>query len=331
MRFMTISSSSPYKISDHFDGKRFFNPTAPRGQSAGEIIKYLVSSRPSAWPRELSNDQKLVLNKALSDNEVAVTFINHATVLIQVQGAYILTDPVWSERASPVSFAGPKRVRRPGIELSELPQIDFVILSHNHYDHMDLPTLKALNERFSPTFLVPLGDREKIENLGAEQVIELDWWQTLPVSSDLEFVFTPTQHFSARSPFTFRKSLWGSYVIKSKGHMIYFGGDAAYSTHFTEIARRLGAMDLSFIPIGAYEPRWFMKSVHMNPAEAVQAHLDLKSKKSIGIHFGTFQLTEEKIDQPVIDLENAMKPRDLNEVDFSTLKEGQTRTFLLRG
>jgi L-ascorbate metabolism protein UlaG (beta-lactamase superfamily) len=270
----------------------------------------------------------LVLNKELSENEVAVTFVNHATVLVQVQGTNILTDPVWSERVSPVSFAGPKRVRRPGIEISELPKIDFVIVSHDHYDHMDLPTLKALNQRFSPTFLVPLGDRETIENLGAKQVIELDWWQTLPASSDLEFVFTPTQHFSGRSPFAFRKSLWGSYVIKSNGHRIYFGGDGAYSTHYAEIAHRLGAMDLSFIPIGAYEPRWFMKSVHMNPAEAVQAHLDLKSKKSIGVHFGTFQLTEEKINQPVIDLEKAMKSRDLNGADFSTLKEGQTQTIL---
>ncbi len=323
----TNSLKQPEK-SDHFNGKRFFNPTHPKGHTLGDLFRFFVSYRPKRWPKEVKNDISLDLHSNLSDNEVAITFVNHATLLIQVNGANILTDPVWSERASPVSFAGPKRARKPAIKIDELPKIDFVLVSHNHYDHMDLATLNLLNERFSPTFLVALGDRKKLERLGAKHIVEMDWWQQFEASSELKFIFTPTQHFSGRTPFTFSKSLWGAFVIKSKGHLIYFGGDAAYSTYFTETTKRLGEMDLSLIPIGAYEPRWFMKSVHMNPEEAVQAHLDLKSKRSIGIHFGTFQLTEEKIDQPVIDLKIAMKLRSLNNEDFNTLNEGQTEKFV---
>ncbi|HSI44329.1 MAG TPA: MBL fold metallo-hydrolase [Methylotenera sp.] len=325
---MNKSFSSHHRKSDHFNGKRFFNPTHQKDHTLSELMRFLISYRPKPWPKEVINEKDLNLHQNLSDNEVAITFVNHATLLIQVNGANILTDPVWSERASPLSFAGPKRARQPGIEINDLPKIDFVLVSHNHYDHMDLATLKLLNERFSPTFLVALGDRKKLEKLGAKHVVEMDWWQKFEVSSELEFIFTPTQHFSGRTPFTFSKSLWGAFVIKSKGHQIYFGGDAAYSTQFTETSNRLGQMDLSLIPIGAYEPRWFMKSVHMNPEEAVQAHLDLKSKRSIGIHFGTFQLTEEKIDQPVIDLQIAMTSRGLNNDDFNTLKEGQTEKFV---
>jgi L-ascorbate metabolism protein UlaG (beta-lactamase superfamily) len=315
------------KKSDHFDGRRFFNPTQPRRRSFRDYLKLIVDRRPEAWPKKVENKPNLKLSESLDDAEVAVTFVNHATVLIQFHGYNILTDPVWSKRVSPVSFVGPKRVREPGVPFELLPKIDVVVVSHNHYDHMDSDTLRQLIKRDQPLILVPLGDQKTIEKFGSKSVHEMDWWEKKKVSDDLEITFTPTQHFSGRSLFTFNKSLWGSYFIDFKGTKIYFGGDAAYSSHFAEIEKCFGPMDLSFIPIGAYAPRWFMKLVHMNPEEAVQAHLDLKSKKSVGIHFGTFQLTDEKIDQPKIDLAEALKLKNIDAKSFIVLAEGQTEMF----
>ena len=322
-------STSNYSKSDHFDGNRFFNPTQPERQGLGDIAKMLLTMDRKPWPEKVENEPKLELNQRLINNEIAVTFVNHATVLLQFNGYNILTDPVWSERVSPFTSIGPKRAREPGIPFDDLPNIDVVLISHDHYDHMDLATLGRLIDRFQPLILVPLGDQEKIKTLGAKHVFELDWWRSRKVSDSLEITFTPTQHFSGRGLFDSNKSLWGSYVLNVDGKKIHFGGDTAYSSHFQQIANRFGPMDLSLIPIGAYEPRWFMKWVHMNPEESVQAHLDLRSKKSIAIHCGTFQLSDEAIDQPHIDLDRALKKRQLSDSEFVVLKEGQTRTFQL--
>jgi L-ascorbate metabolism protein UlaG (beta-lactamase superfamily) len=318
------------KISDHHNGRHFFNPTHPADHGFKDVLKFLLTSRNQPWPKWIDNHPQLNLEAALARNEAAVTFVNHATVLIQFQGFNILTDPVWSMRASPLQWLGPKRVRAPGIPFDELPRIDLVLISHNHYDHLDVATLKKLRTKFNPHFVVAKGDLALMNKHGLHAVTELDWWENFYFRDGLSVTMAPTQHFSSRTPFDRNRSIWGSYQIRfPEGQQIYFGGDAAYSIHFKEIKKRLGAPDLALIPIGAYEPRWFMKQIHMDAAEAVEAHLDLGAKQSVGIHFGTFQLTEEKIDQPVIDLRAALQAKRISENNFVILGEGQTKIYRL--
>jgi L-ascorbate metabolism protein UlaG (beta-lactamase superfamily) len=218
-------------------------------------------------------------------------------------------------------------VREPGIDFESMPRIDLVIVSHNHYDHLDLAILGRLNQRFSPRMLVPLGNRMLLRSQGIEKVEEMDWWDTTAASPGTSVMFAPAQHFSSRGLFDRNTALWGSYLIRSGGRLIYFGGDAGYSAHFREIRDRFGPVDIALLPIGAYEPRWFMKAFHMNPAEAVQAHVDLRSRQSIGIHFGTFQLTEEEIDAPPRDLAAALAEAILDSKSFVTLSEGVTTIY----
>lgn len=323
------ASETKYKISDHYDGKKFYNPTHIEGQSFGEILKFFVTSKKQDWPESVENHLKLNLNADLTQDQVSITFINHASVLIQLKGVNILTDPIWSERASPLSWIGPKRVRGAGIPFGKLPHIDLVLISHNHYDHLDLQSLKKLNNIFKPIFIVPLGDRDLLKDHGIQNVFEMDWWDKKLFSAGVEVQMTPSQHFSARGLFDSYKSLWGSYVILFHGHRIYFGGDTAYSVHFKSIREKVGPMDIALLPIGAYEPRWFMKQVHMNTEDALQAHIDLGSKQSIGIHLGTFQLSDEKIDQPDIDLKMAIKKVGFKESLFVVLSEGNTQLYNL--
>jgi L-ascorbate metabolism protein UlaG (beta-lactamase superfamily) len=242
-------------------------------------------------------------------------------------GVNILTDPVWSERASPFRWIGPRRVRKPGIQFNDLPKIDLILISHNHYDHLDLRTLKKLNEKFAPKVIVAAGDKELVGSTGLRDVHELDWWEDGQISSQLKVTFTPTQHFSARGLFDRQHSLWGSYMIQNMGRHTYFGGDAGYSSHFAEIRRRLGSPDLALLGIGAYEPRWFMRPMHMNPVEAVKAHEDLGSKQSIGMHMGTFRMSTEAIDQPQEDLKMALLEAGIPEGKFLTLHEGETSIY----
>lgn len=321
--------SPSYPLSDHYDGKRFFNPHDPQDHRFYHLVKFIFTRDKKVWPRTVNNQPVLNLSAPHSDGKVAVTFVNHATVLLQFNHYVILTDPVWSERVGPISFIGPKRVRKPGIPFDQLPKIDIVLISHNHYDHLDVETLKKLITRFQPVIFVPLGDKSLIQSLGALHVHEMDWWDSIKVSRHLEITFAPTQHFSGRGLFDFDKSLWGSFVMNVNGRKVYFGGDSGYSPYYKDIEHRFGPMDLSFLPIGSYEPRWFMKAVHMNPEESVMAHRDLQSRETIGIHFGTFQLSDEQIDQPQIDLAAALKKSSVDPDTFIVLKEGETRIFNL--
>src|SRR5262245_58087459 len=209
-------------------------------------------------------------------DEVVITFIGHATFLIQVGGFSLLIDPVYAERASPVSFAGPRWVRAPGVRFGELPDISVVLLSHNHYDHCDLGTLAALDQRFAPAYVTPLGNGRLLRSRGIRRITELDWWETGRQGATLITV-TPAQHFSARGPFDRNRALWGGFLIEAAGRRILFGGDSGYGPHWRQIAERLGPIDVALLPIGAYEPRWFMKDIHMDPEEAVQAHVDLRA------------------------------------------------------
>lgn len=324
---MGVSVSLP-AASDHFDGERYYNPTLPQGfvPSISSVFKLLLEKR-SKWPKSVPTTAVPKLHEKLSPKDVAVTFVNHATFLLQLSGLNILTDPVWARRVSPFNWLGPARVRKPGIAFNELPNIDVILLTHNHYDHLDVDTLKRLNQRFTPTVLVATGNKKLLRSIGFEDVHELDWWQQIQIRPALRITFAPTQHFSGRSLWDRQKSLWGSYMLHYRNRLIYFGGDSGYSSHFSEIRHRLGRPDLAFLGIGAYAPRWFMKPMHMNPEEAVQAHQDIESRQSIGMHFGTFQLSSEAIDQPKIDLEAALLQHDVRGEQFVILEEGETRIY----
>jgi L-ascorbate metabolism protein UlaG (beta-lactamase superfamily) len=324
--FLGCTSAPERKSSDHFNGRKFYNPTltGPFDPAFSDVFRMLREAR-GKWPEDVENIGVPRLNEKLGPDDIGLTFVNHATFLLQLPGLNILTDPVWSNRVSPISWIGPKRVRAPGVKLEELPDIDVIVISHNHYDHLDTETLKKLNARFSPKVIVPIGDKALIESIGIKDVHELDWWDAVEIHPGTQIIFTPTQHSSARGLFDRDRSLWGSYFIRHGGRSVYFGGDAGYSTHYTEIGKRLGPPDIALLGIGAYAPRWFMKPIHMEPAEAVSAHKDLGAKLSIGMHFGTFQLASEAFDQPLADLKKALEKERVSPDRFITLHEGETR------
>lgn len=306
--------------SDHFDGRRFFNPGGLPSQPMTALPRMLREPK-TPWPAHI--DEPLQKPPALDGAAATVTFIGHSTLLIQTPAGNIITDPMYSERAGPFNLVGPRRVRRPAVAFDDLPPIALVLLSHNHYDHCDLKTLGLLASRFDPMVVTPLGNAQLVRSTGIRRVEELDWWQGTQVIG-ASITLTPAHHFSARGPFDRNRALWSGFMIDLPDTRIYFAGDTAYGSFFPEIRDRLGAIDLALIPIGAYEPRWFMRAVHMNPEEAVRAHLELAPAKSIGIHFGTFQLTTEGIDAPLRALEQAREATGLSASDFSTLAFGES-------
>jgi len=261
-----------------------------------------------------------------SNNEkVTLTWIGHATVLLQLKGKNILTDPHFSERASPVQWAGPKRVVPPGIPFQELPPIHMVVISHDHYDSLDKQTILKLHQREGgekTRFIVPLGLKGWFEGLGIKRVTELDWWDRLE-EADLTVTAVPVQHWSKRGLSARNKTLWAGWVIQANDFRFFFAGDTGFAPHFKEIGSKLGPFDLSAIPIGAYEPRWFMRNYHINPEEALQIHLDVRSKKSVGIHWGTFILTDEPLDEPPRRLEEARRENGRPQEEFLVLKHGE--------
>ena len=306
--------------SDHFDGRRFFNPIGAAGQPFSAVPRMLLEPR-TRWPARI--DETPQRPPAREGAETVVTFIGHATFLIQTPAGNILTDPMYSQRAGPLNLLGPRRVRQPAVRFDDLPPISTVLLSHNHYDHCDLRTLGRLAERFDPIVVTPLGNAALVRSAGIRRVEELDWWQDAKASA-FPIVLTPARHFSARTPLDRNRALWGGFVLTPGGARIFFAGDSAYAPFFRDVGRRLGPIDLALLPIGAYEPRWFMQAVHMNPAEAVQAHLDLEAAESIGMHFGTFQLTTEGIDEPVRALGEACRALQIPVTRFRTLGFGES-------
>lgn len=306
-------------LSDHFDGTRFFNPTFAEGRPFSAVPKMLAEPR-ERWPAHVPVVQRQVVPHDPAA-WVTVTFIGHSTFLIQTGQHTIITDPVFVQRASPLQFIGPKRVRIPGVRLEDLPPVDIILLSHNHYDHCDLASLRYLARRDGPLLVTPLGNRRMGTAAGLQRIIELDWWEQT-AESPLPITITPAQHFSARTPFDRNRALWGSFLLDINGRRFFFGGDSGYGPHFRMIRERLGRVDLALLPIGAYEPRWFMRDIHMNPEEAVQAHLDLESQRSIGMHFGTFQLTTEGIDAPLRALAHERAARGVPPAAFDTLDFG---------
>jgi len=259
--------------------------------------------------------------------ETSVTWVGHATVLLQTAGVNIITDPQFSERASPLSFAGPRRVIPPIPALADLPHIHAVLISHDHYDHLDVATVTALAGQpgGSPRFFAGLGTKAWFAELGITDVVELDWWQHVEFMG-LDMHFVPVQHWSKRTLADDNQRLWGGWVVRQPAFSFFFTGDAGYSADFADVGRRFGGVDLAAIPIGAYEPRWFMKIMHVNPEEAVQAHRDVKSRVSLGIHWGTFDdLTDESLYEPPAALAAAAAKAGLAPGEFFVLKHGETR------
>jgi L-ascorbate metabolism protein UlaG (beta-lactamase superfamily) len=305
-------------VSDHFDGRRFFNPDGIPLQPTTAVPRMMLEPR-TPWPSRI--DEPPRQPPPIGSAAAVATSIGHATFLVQTPAGNILTDPLFSERASPVQWIGPRRVRPPAVRFDDLPPIATVLLSHNHYDHCDLRTLRRLARRFDPVVVTPLGNARLVRSAGIRRVEELDWWDELRLGA-VSIVATPAHHFSARTPFDKNRALWSGFLVDAGGLRIYFAGDTAYAPFFREVAQRFAPIDLALIPIGAYEPRWFMHVVHMNPDEAVRAHLDLGAPRSIGMHFGTFQLTTEGMDEPVRALAEARRVHGVEPAQFDTLPFG---------
>uniref|UniRef100_A0A8C5QI60 N-acyl-phosphatidylethanolamine-hydrolyzing phospholipase D n=1 Tax=Leptobrachium leishanense TaxID=445787 RepID=A0A8C5QI60_9ANUR len=264
-------------------------------------------------------------------NGIRVTWLGHASVMVEMDGLIFLTDPIFSQRASPFSFAGPKRYRGPPCTVDQLPRIDAVVISHNHYDHLDYKTVSSLNERFGTElrWFVPLGLLSWMQSCGCENVIELDWWEQncVPGHDEVTFVFTPTQHWCKRGAFDDNKVLWGSWSVLGPTNRFFFAGDTGYCSAFEQIGKRFGPFDVAAIPIGAYAPRWFMKHQHVDPEEAVRIHVDIHAKKSLAIHWGTFALANEYYLEPPVKLSEALQRCGLNADDFFVLNHGESREF----
>jgi L-ascorbate metabolism protein UlaG (beta-lactamase superfamily) len=330
-----------YPKSDHCDGERFFNPHQ-NARPLRDVFTWMRTRQRTPWPRSLPLAAHPPPPSTVGRGEVAVTFIGHSTFLIRTASAVILTDPVFTSHAGPFGRMGPRRVRRPAIAPSSLPPIDFVLVSHNHYDHLQPSSLRAFGDA---EFVCPLGVARQLnlppkggsyeeggvaslENPVASafrrKVLELDWWESA-TAAGAEITCVPAQHFSARTAWDRNRTLWCGFVVRVDEVTIYFGGDSGYSPQFGGIGARFPSIDLALLPIGAYEPRWFMSPVHMNPEEALRAHLDVKARASIGMHFGTFQLTDEGIDEPLRALERARETHGVRPDAFGVLDFGETK------
>jgi L-ascorbate metabolism protein UlaG (beta-lactamase superfamily) len=319
----------PFPISDHCDGEFFFNPAGqPQARGFSELPRWwyqrLIKRVGSRWPRIVPAPQTPVLPAGIATGQLAVTFLGHSTFLLQLPGLNILTDPVFASRAGPFGLLGPKRARPAALRLGELPRIDVVLLSHNHYDHLDLAALRWLDRHHRPAIVTTLGNQAWLEARGVSRVTELDWWQSHHPAPNLEAICTPAQHFAARTPWDRSRTLWGGFMLRTPVGLVFFAGDTGWAPHFAEIKTRIGPPTLALLPIGAYEPRWFMAPVHMNPDEAVRAHLALGARRSIGMHFGTFQLTDEAIDAPLHALAAARTAHRVADADFVALDFGGT-------
>ena len=319
----------------------YYDPAKPHHTPEGFRNNYPHEGRQSFWkwkweqlrdglPRKPEGGYRFEVVRGTSVAALAnpsVTWIGHATLLLRVGGLNILTDPQFSLRASPFSFMGPMRVVVPAISLAELPHIDAVLISHSHYDHLDAASVQALaaQQGGPPRFYVGLGLKPWFASLGITSVEEMDWWESRSLRG-AKIHFVPVQHWSARTPWDRNETLWGGFVVEHPALKFFFAGDTGYSPDFRDIASRVGPIDLAAIPIGGYAPRWFMQVMHVDPAEAVQIHLDLGARQSVAIHWGTFDdLTDESLYEPPERLRAALAAQGLSNDAFWVLKHGETR------
>jgi len=320
-----------------------YHSSKPHHTTRGFRNNYRTGPRPSFWkwqrerwqkglPRIPDGGYRFEVAKPdvawLKTNRIepTITWIGHATFLLQLNGVNIMTDAHLTERASPLGFAGPRRVVPPALGFAELPHIDAVVISHNHYDHLDRGTVRRLATQAggSPRFFVPLGLKAWLAGQGITAVTELDWWDESDCR-ELKLTLVPVQHWSARTPWDRDKTLWGGWVIEQPAFRFFFAGDTGYSADFRDIGERYGSFDLAALPIGAYEPRWFMSIMHANPEEAVQIHQDLRARRSVAMHWGTFILTDEPLDEPPVKLAQARTAAGLPPDAFFVMQHGEMR------
>ncbi|MDR6126795.1 L-ascorbate metabolism protein UlaG (beta-lactamase superfamily) [Sphingomonas sp. SORGH_AS802] len=314
--------------SDHYDGTRFFNPgqaSTDRGLRA--MLRWKLAGGAAKWRASVPVTPARPAERV---DGLCVTMVGHASLLIQAAGVNILTDPVWSERASPFRRVGPKRVTAPGIAFADLPPIDVVLLSHAHYDHLDLDTLRHLYTAHDPLMAMPLGNDAIVRAaVPAARCVTGDWWDRLDLGNGVASTLTPANHWSNRWPSDTRMTLWSGHYLDTPAGAIWFAGDTGYGDGriFGEVRERLGAPDLALIPIGAYAPRWFMAAQHVDPAEAVRIFMDVGAGRALGIHWGTFQLTDEAREAPGEELTAALAAAHLAPDRFVAAEAGGVYRF----
>ena len=319
---------SPSPLSDHFDGKKFFNPGEEEPQGFKEFLTWVRNRQQGPWEKWVDIIPGPPPEACVDGDALHITYINHSTFLIQTGGLNILVDPIWSKRCSPVSFTGPKRVHAPGIKFEDLPRIDVVLISHNHYDHMDIPTLKRLHKKFAPRIYVPLGNRRTLKRHGMTDVVEMDWWDELPLSESLTLACMPARHFSSRGMWDQRRSLWSGFVIEGGTGAVYVAGDTGFGPHFEQIAKRFPNISVALLPIGAFLPEWFMAPHHISPRDALRAHTILNARTSIAAHFGTFPMGDDGQHEPEEGLLDALRTADMGATRFLLPHPGQAFTDL---
>jgi L-ascorbate metabolism protein UlaG (beta-lactamase superfamily) len=316
--------AAPFPLSDHCDGQRFFNPRRHEERTWRDILSWKLSGQPSPWPVRSAHPPRPT--EPLAGQRLAATWIGHSTFLLQTPAGNLLTDPVYSDRVGPGGLIGPRRVQDPGVDFTDLPAIDVVLLSHDHYDHCDRATLRRLWQTHAPLGVTPLGNAPLLRSAGfaPERIVELDWWQSHTAAPGLELTLTPARHWSNRLRGPRNSRLWGGFHLKTPQACAYFAGDTAYDElFFAAIRTRLGPPDLALIPIGAYAPRWFMAAQHCDPTEAVQIHRELGAGLSLGMHWGTFQLTDEGVGEPPRELARALIAAELHADTFRVCAPGE--------
>ncbi len=324
------SAKNPYykgKPGDHFDGVRFFNPDGVPPANFSDLMKWQFNGQRSKWPKNFPSPfHGTKPEVAVSGKDIRITHIGHATFLIQTNGLNILTDPVWSDRASPIAFAGPKRVNPPAVEMADLPEIDAILLTHNHYDHLDIKCLKRLVAAHNPKILTPLGNDVLVgKSVPQADIVAADWGDTRQLPNGTVIHFEPCHHWGARSMSDRRMTLWCAFTIETPHAKIHHIGDTGFhrGINFRKSAEKHGAFDIAILPIGAYEPRWFMQHQHMNPDEAVETFKLLNAKAAIGHHWGTFQLTDEPLEEPAEKLQIALAKAGIHPEAFIASRPGQ--------
>ena len=343
-----VCAENKERISDHFDGNLFFNPGVhvppplPPGEeqkrsSSSWIWRLFFGNDWPNWPQIMDGTPAEPPAAHVPKGSLFITPVGHATFLIQLDGINILIDPIWSDRCSPVSWAGPKRHRAPGIRFEDLPPIDAVLVSHNHYDHLDLPTLKRLAKKGVQRAVTTIGNRDLIYGTGIPAVDALDWWQSIRLSEGVTVTLVPAQHFSSRTPWDRNKTLWGGFVLSGPSGNVFYSGDTGYGPHFREISQRFAPIRVALLPISPFRPRQSKEpphrhypEIHMTPAEAVQAHLDLRTWLSIAVHFQVFQLGVDGFDDALHELRSALVERVLKPEAFIAPLPGQSVALTAR-